>query len=59
MTKTQITQSIEIQTKLFFAKGGKVKQLPAGRASDFIRQAYARGIDQFHMRAFVRAAKGV
>ena len=51
--------TLDIQIKLYLAKGGKVTQCPAARAFSTVQDAFARGMDAFHARAFIRAAQGV
>lgn len=51
-------QAIDLQVQLYLAKGGRVTQCPAARAFSTVQDAFARGMDSFHARAFIRAAKG-
>jgi hypothetical protein len=59
MTKHQESQALALQVHLFIAKGGKVKRLPAGRGFRLERDSFTNGIDTYHIRAILRAARGV
>lgn len=59
MTKHQESQALALQVSLFVKAGGEVKRFPAGRGFRLERDSFTNGIDTYHMRAILRAARGV